>query len=65
MKLYTHPKLNLTSIQIKDGALYTKRWLFFRSTLSLEIDVTSHRFWQIPENKKSKVLKPFLSTVKK
>jgi len=25
MKLYTHPKLNLTSIQIKDGALYTKR----------------------------------------
>ena len=49
MKFYTHPKTSLTAIQTKDGALYTKRWLFFKPTLSLEIDLTSHRLWQLPE----------------
>jgi hypothetical protein len=49
MKFYTHPKSSLTGIQTKDGALYTKRWLFFKPTLSLEIDLTSHRLWQLPE----------------
>lgn len=49
MKFYTHPKSSLTGIQTKDGALYTKRWLFFKPTLSLEIDLNSHRLWQLPE----------------
>ena len=52
MKFYTHPKSSLTGIQTKDGALYTKRWLFFKPTLSLEIDLTSHRLWQLPEKTK-------------
>jgi hypothetical protein len=42
MKLYTHPKLNLTFIQTKDGSLYVKRWLVLRSNILLEVDVTSH-----------------------
>jgi len=52
MKFYTHPKLSLTTIQTKDGALYSKRWLFFKPTLFLEIDLTSHRTWQLPEKSK-------------
>lgn len=42
MKLYTHPKLNLTFIQAKDGSLYVKRWLVLRLNILLEVDVTSH-----------------------
>ena len=52
MKFYTHPKINLTTIQTKDGALYIKRWLFFKPTLPLEIDLTFHRLWQISNRNK-------------
>ena len=45
MKIYTHPQVTVTTIQTKDGALYTKRWLFFKSNLSLEIDLNSHKLW--------------------
>jgi hypothetical protein len=53
MKHYTHPKNNLTCIQTKEGALYNKQWLFFRATLSLEIDLSSHKIWQKNEKIKS------------
>jgi len=51
MKLYTHPKLNLTFIQTKDGSLYVKRWLVLRSNILLEVDVTSHSLWLKKNNK--------------
>ncbi len=51
MKFYRHPKINLTTIQTKDGALYTKRWLFFKPVLPLEIDLTFHRLWQLEGQK--------------
>lgn len=60
MKLYTHPKLNLTVIQIKDGSIYVKRWLVFRTNISLEIDISSHLIWVKKHNSyltKYKVLK--------
>lgn len=53
MKQYTHPKNHLTCIQTKEGALYNKRWLFFRSTLSLETDLSSHKIWQKVERIKN------------
>lgn len=66
MKLYTHPKLSLTSVHTKDGGLYTKRWLFFRSTLSLEIDLTSHRNWQADKKiKKSQLTKTLIDLTSK
>jgi hypothetical protein len=46
MKLSTHPKKTRTVIQMKDGSTYKKRWLFFRNTLSLEIDFLGHVLWR-------------------
>lgn len=66
MKLYTHPRLSLTSVHTKDGGLYTKRWLFFRPTLSLEIDLTSHRIWQVKQEiKKSDLTKVLIGLTSK
>jgi hypothetical protein len=42
MKKNTHPFLIETKIQLKDGAIYKKKWLFFRTTLPLEVDLSSH-----------------------
>jgi ribosomal protein L31 len=46
MKKNIHPKLITTLIQLKDGSTYLKRWLFFKSVLSLEIDYLGHIFWK-------------------
>ncbi len=46
MKQNTHPFLIDTKIQLKDGSIYKKRWLFFRSILPLEVDVNSHALWK-------------------
>lgn len=46
MKTNTHPFLVDTKIQFKDGSIYKKRWLFFRSTLPLEVDVNSQSLWK-------------------
>jgi hypothetical protein len=51
LKKQTSPKLSKTLIQAKDGAIFSKKWLFFRDFLPLEIDITSHFGWL--ENKKS------------
>jgi len=45
MKKLTHPNLVVTTIQTKDGALYFKRWNFFRNQLPLEIDISNHVLW--------------------
>jgi len=47
MKLQTHPELTSTSIQLKNGSFYQKKWLFFRPKLRLEIDTTSHKTWNV------------------
>jgi ribosomal protein L31 len=54
MKLQTHPKITKTLIQMKDGSTYTKRWLFFRNVLSLEVDYLAHTFWRKRRNKINK-----------
>jgi hypothetical protein len=64
MKLYTHPKLNLTFIQTKDGSLYVKRWLVLRSNILLEVDVTSHLLWLKKNNKQLSLNTYFLSNKK-
>lgn len=46
MKKQVHPKTTKTLIQMKDGSTYTKKWLFFRNVLSLEIDYLAHSFWR-------------------
>jgi ribosomal protein L31 len=44
MKKQIHPQLAQSIIQLKDGSIFTKKWLFFRQQLFLEIDYGSHRF---------------------
>ncbi len=51
MKKHTHPFLNKTLIEMKDGSTFWKKWLFFRKTLLLEIDASSNNLW-----KKSKAI---------
>lgn len=46
MRKNTHPVLIETKIQSKDGALYKKKWLFFRSSLPLEIDSQKQPLWK-------------------
>lgn len=66
MKLYTHPKISLTLVHTKDGGLYTKRWLFFRPALSLEIDLTSHKNWQLSQEiKKANLTKTLIDLTSK
>lgn len=51
MKKETHPILMQSVVQMKDGAAYVKKWLFFRPTLQLEVDYTGHPFWRkTPKN---------------
>lgn len=55
MKKHTHPNSVKTLIQFKDGSSYTKKWLFFRSNLQLEVEYASHPFWKkesVEKNKK-------------
>ena len=46
MKKNTHPLLIETKIQTKDGALYKKKWVFFRNNLPLEIDISKQSLWK-------------------
>jgi ribosomal protein L31 len=66
MKKNTHPSLNQTVIQLKDGALYMKRWLFFRPSLSLEVDVTLHPIWRgLKAKKELKRITPSVTNLTK
>jgi hypothetical protein len=60
MKINTHPFLIETKVQLKDGAIYKKKWLFLRPTLPLEIDTTSHSLW-----KKSQLNSLYPESIKK
>jgi hypothetical protein len=46
MNYQKHPKAMLTLIQNSEGALFSKKWLFFKEFLSLEIDIRSHTKWR-------------------
>ncbi len=46
MRKYVHPYLKDTMIQIKDGSVYMKRWLYFRTFLPLEIDFSKNVIWK-------------------
>jgi hypothetical protein len=35
-----------TILQLKDGSLYWKRWLYFRTALIVDIDTTSNLKWK-------------------
>lgn len=57
MRKKIHPKLITTTIQLKDGSVYDKGWLFFKSSLFLETDLTSNVFWKKQNLNKSTSLK--------
>lgn len=46
MKKFTHPLIKKTIIHTKDGSCYKKRWLYFRQSLFLDIDLTSNFMWK-------------------
>lgn len=46
MKNSIQPKKYITYIQQKDGSLYIKNWLFFKSALQLDVDVLSSAKWK-------------------
>lgn len=46
MKKQTHPLIKKTTIHAKDGSFYKKRWLYFRQSLYLDIDITSNFMWK-------------------
>jgi hypothetical protein len=48
-----HPKALLTLIQNSEGAFFSKKWIFFKEFLSLEIDVRSHTKWRDNVNLKN------------
>lgn len=46
MKKQKHPQRIETLIQLKDGAIYCKKWLFFKSALPLDVDLLSNPKWK-------------------
>jgi hypothetical protein len=40
MQKQTHPYKIKSKLQLKDGAIYLKKWLYFREDLSLDVDQT-------------------------
>lgn len=54
MRKYIHPQLKETIIQTKEGAIYLKRWLYFRNYLLLDIDTSKNLLWKKEVNVKEK-----------
>ncbi len=46
MKISIQPKKYRTYVQQKDGSLYIKNWLFFKSALQLDVDLLSSAKWK-------------------
>jgi len=46
MQKQTHPYKIKSKLQLKDGAIYLKKWLYFREDLSLDVDQTINERWQ-------------------
>lgn len=56
MRNFIHPLLKKTIIQTRDGAIYKKNWLYFRSFLPLEIDYTTNKLWKKVNKKEIKIV---------
>jgi hypothetical protein len=46
MRKYIHPLLKETLIQLTDGSVFSKNWLYFRSFLRLDLDFTTNKIWK-------------------
>lgn len=46
MRIQRHPTLVETMVQLKDGSAYTKRWLYYRGSLSLDVDTATNPKWK-------------------
>lgn len=46
MRIQRHPVRIQTLVQLKDGSVYGKRWLYYRSALSLDVDMTTNPKWR-------------------
>ncbi len=46
MRIQKHPFLVETMIQLKDGSAYSKRWLYYRVSLSLDADTSTNLKWK-------------------
>ncbi len=46
MRIQRHPSLVETMVQLKDGSVYGKRWLYYRVALSLDVDTTTNPKWK-------------------
>lgn len=46
MRIQRHPRLVETMVQLKDGSAYTKRWLYYRVSLSLDVDTNTNPKWK-------------------
>lgn len=46
MKRVTHPQLEQSVIQWKDGSLYLKQWLYFRPILHVDVEIEKHLLWK-------------------
>ena len=45
MKKFTHPKRKQTLIILSNGSSYTKKWVFFRKYLKLDLDILKNKHW--------------------
>jgi hypothetical protein len=46
MRKQSHPYKIKTKVQLKDGSIYWKRWLYFRPVLALDMDITTNLRWK-------------------
>ena len=47
MKKNTHPLKNSTTIILKNGSTYLKKWNFFKKTLKTDVDFLKHPLWTV------------------
>ncbi len=46
MRKQTHPQRTETIIRLKDGSTYTKRWVYLKPKLTIELDLLSSPRWK-------------------
>jgi hypothetical protein len=51
MKKNTHPLKNSTTIILNNGSSYTKKWVFFKKFLKLDMDFLKNKLWSFPKKK--------------
>ena len=46
MKKNTHPIKNDTTIILNNGSSYTKKWIFFKKFLKIDVDFIKNKIWK-------------------